>query len=188
MCTNLYNHYDFLPTLVDFLNLETDTQQKSHLAALPGRSFAKALVDGETADDSPVIIYSEYGPTRMIRTSKYKLVKVDHDGEDAFYDLVNDPGETDNVIGQERYSSEIAKLEDQLQAWFNQYALPQHDCRSALNYGGGQTAPMEEGCKDVFIRDDSVGRDYMEYANEKNEQMRKYIEMLIAAQAGQQEK
>ena len=43
------------------------------------------------SDDTPVFVLDEYGPTRMIRTHRWKYVHRYPDGPNELYDLANDP-------------------------------------------------------------------------------------------------
>lgn len=53
----------------------------------------------------------------MIRSRQYKLISRQN-GEDEFYDLTEDPGERENRIRQDRYSTVIAKMERELLRWY----------------------------------------------------------------------
>ena len=66
----------------------------------------------------------------MIRTDTAKLIKrypgPNGHFEDEFYDLKKDPGETQNVINQSEYASQIQGLKEQLDTFFNQYEIEEY--------------------------------------------------------------
>ncbi|MBR7839697.1 sulfatase-like hydrolase/transferase [Actinospica durhamensis] len=100
----LLSQYDVLPTLVDYLALDSAPATYSadgHAADrtdLPGRSFTD-LLDGSTPRPRPglptateperdrVVVYDEYGPVRMIRTADWKYVHRYPHGPHELYDL-----------------------------------------------------------------------------------------------------
>ena len=46
----------------------------------------------------PVVVFDEYGPNRMIRGERYKLIKRYPYGPNELYDLKEDPGERNNLL------------------------------------------------------------------------------------------
>ena len=74
--------YDFMPTLLDYLNLPLPEDRN-----YPGRSFLAALKGEEDPGRDNVVIYDEYGTTRMIRTAEWKYVHRYPDGPNELYDL-----------------------------------------------------------------------------------------------------
>lgn len=59
----------------------------------------------------------EHTKAAMCRTREFKYVKRLYE-RDELYDLVKDPGETKNVIGDPTYSKELSKLKDRLAQWY----------------------------------------------------------------------
>ena len=53
----------------------------------------------------------------MIRTGEYKYVSR-ITGEDEFYDLIRDPGEKENQIGNPAYSDQISRLRIEMLKWY----------------------------------------------------------------------
>ncbi len=75
--------YDFMPTLLAYLDLPLPDDRN-----LPGQSFLSALKgEADTGRDN-IIIYDEYGTTRMIRTTEWKYIHRYPNGPDELYDLV----------------------------------------------------------------------------------------------------
>jgi len=58
----LFSHYDFFPTLADYLSLDAPDAER-----LPGQSFAPILRGQGTPGRRDVFVYDEYGPVRMVR-------------------------------------------------------------------------------------------------------------------------
>lgn len=118
---HLLSHYDFLPTLLDYLGIPP------HEADLPGRSF-KPLLRGENlAAREHLVVFDEYGPVRMIRTQDWKYVHRYPYGPHELYDLRNDPGETHNLIADPAQRGTIEALKAELDTWFLRYVDPRVD-------------------------------------------------------------
>lgn len=136
---DLLSHYDFMPTLLDYLSLpnpDADT--------LPGRSFAPLLRGEALGDEAPIVIFDEYGPTRMIRTREWKYVHRYPYGPNELYNLIADPGETRNLLESATQAGTVsdvaAELKGQLDEWFARYADPRLDGSREAVYGKGQLA------------------------------------------------
>jgi arylsulfatase A-like enzyme len=118
--------YDFMPTLLDYLDLPLPATQN-----LPGRSFLPALRGEADAGHDEVVIYDEYGPVRMIRTAEWKYVYRDPSGPLGgpleLYDLVNDPDERRNLAGEPDQQTRMSALHARMEAWFARYVLPERD-------------------------------------------------------------
>lgn len=116
-------NYDFLPSLLEYLDLSDQGGEKP---ALPGRSYSTTLV-GDTLDWEDQATFHEYENARTIRTPEWKLTRRFPDGPDDLYDLVNDSGERQNRIDQPQYSAVQQNLTSQLHAFFGQYTDPKYD-------------------------------------------------------------
>ncbi len=114
---HLLSHYDFFPTLVDFLGLS-----ELALAHLPGRSFAPLLLNQPFAEREAVVVFDEYGPVRMIRTRTHKYVHRYPYGPNEFYDLSNDPDERVNCISDPTQQQRIAELRAAMDQFFLTYS------------------------------------------------------------------
>jgi arylsulfatase A-like enzyme len=121
--------YDFMPTLLDYLNLPLPEGRN-----LPGRSFLPTLRGVGSATPSQrgggheaVMVYDEYGPVRMIRTAEWKYTHRYPDGPHDLYDLVNDPDERQNLAADPAQASRIHELKAQMEEWFARYVEPERD-------------------------------------------------------------
>lgn len=73
-----------------------------------------------------MVVFDEYGPNRMIRGERYKLIKRYPYGPNELYDLKEDPSERNNLLlVAENGAEEIRqKLDYELESWFLQYVNP----------------------------------------------------------------
>jgi len=136
---HLLSHYDIMPTLLEYLGLENPAAEQ-----LPGASFA-SLLNGKTMGgrESIVILdnrkpFAEYGPVRMIRSTTWKYIHRYPYGPHEFYDLVNDPGEKNNLIEETAYQGQIREMKAELEAWFVHYVDPALDGTHEPVTGKGQ--------------------------------------------------
>lgn len=129
----LYSHYDFLPTLLDFISIDAGP-----LDHLPGKSFAHVLRGGEEDHDAAICAFEEYGPVRMIRDRRYKLVRRYDGTGDELFDLQEDPEETLNLIDAPERQSTRQSLLQRMESWFDQYADPRLDGKTKPVTGRGQ--------------------------------------------------
>lgn len=138
--TNLVSHYDFMPTLLDYLGIENPQAGK-----LPGRSFAP-IFRGETLEHErdEVVICDEYGPNRMLRTTEWKYVHRYPDGPHELYHLTEDPGERKNLVDQEEHEAVKKSMRARLDTWFEQYVHSDLDgSRLFACQGSGQLNVVE---------------------------------------------
>lgn len=154
--SSMHSHYDIMPTLLDYLNVENPDSD-----SLPGRSFSELLKGRALDGDDRVVVFDEYGPTRMIRTMTWKYVHRYPYGPHELYDLVNDPDERQNLIAKQKHQPIRESLQADLDAWFVRYADPQRDGSREAVMGRGQldiVGPAAKGRKRfgddvVFERD-----------------------------------
>lgn len=145
LCQALLSQYDFMPTLLDYLGLENPVAED-----LPGRSFLPLLSDPGSDEHDFVVVFDEYGPTRMIRTHEWKYIHRYPYGPHELYDLAHDPGERVNLLDDERTFSLSVEakralalsLQGQLEVWFEQYVDPTRDGVREAVCGRGQLAPL----------------------------------------------
>ena len=135
--------YDFMPTLLDYLNLPLPEDRN-----YPGRSFLAALKGEEDPGRDNVVIYDEYGTTRMIRTAEWKYVHRYPDGPNELYDLQNDPDERDNLVDDNAQANRIRTMKTQMETWFATYSVPDKDGRDYNVTGSGQLRPVGRNWED----------------------------------------
>ena len=126
----LVSAIDVAPTLLECAGIEAPP-------GLPGRSFT-----GDAPERESVVIYDEYGPTRMVRTAEWKYVRRYPDGPDELWDLVHDPDERENRIDEAGQAGRIRELRGVLEDWFDAVADPEKDGRELSVQGGGQLRPV----------------------------------------------
>ena len=133
--SSLFSAYDFMPTILEYVGVEYYETE-----GLPGRSFLDILMGGTQKITRPVVVFDEYGPNRMIRGERYKLIKRYPYGPNELYDLKEDPGERNNLLlVAENGAEEIRqKLDYELESWFLQYVNPEIDGAKEAVYGSGQ--------------------------------------------------
>lgn len=112
----MLSHYDIYPTLLDFCNVESCN------TGLPGRSFIDLFKNQETpVSNESLVVFDEYGTTRMIRTMKHKLVYRYPYGPHELYDLEKDPDEMENFFDHDEYREIQENLIYRLGEWFSRY-------------------------------------------------------------------
>ncbi len=69
------------------------------------------------------------GKWRMVRTGRWKLILIPHPGENIFefYDLADDPAETNNLINDPAYRARIEELKKKLFGWIKEGDLRNTD-------------------------------------------------------------
>jgi len=119
----MVSNYDFLPSLLEHLELKHRIPKKPHLA---GRSFARALL-GEEIDWETAMFY-EMESCRSVRTEQWKFVaRKSPAGPSELYDMANDPNERFNLYGQSGYETVQVQMSNRLKDFFEKYADPQYD-------------------------------------------------------------
>ena len=143
--------YDFMPTLLDYLGLPLPEGGNR-----PGESVLPTWLGEAGAGRDNVVIYDEYGATRMIRTEQWKYVHRHPDGPHELYDLVGDADERCNLADDPGQAQRVAELRNTLEEWFERYAEPDKDGRNFAVSGKGQLRPVGdewEGAGEPFARD-----------------------------------
>ncbi len=148
---SLVSNYDFMPTLLDYLGLKTP-----HGRNLPGRSFLQTLLGSAPSGRQHVVVYDEYGATRMVRDTRWKYVHRYPDGPNELYDLESDPDERTNLVEGEEHSDRIVEMLGVLEGWFAMYVESEKDGLKHGITGAGQLAPIKgsgDARSEVFARD-----------------------------------
>ena len=133
VCSELFSHYDILPTLCHLAGCPVNTKQE-----IPGHSFARWLEEPELESSRPVVVFDEYGPVRMIRDKEWKLVLRYPYGPNEFYHLTEDPDETENLFHDPAQEVRIVAMRRQMEEWFLRYSDPDLDARKEGVTGTGQ--------------------------------------------------
>ncbi|MBN9156846.1 sulfatase-like hydrolase/transferase [Microbacterium sp.] len=135
----LLSAYDLPATLLDLIDRDPAVFEEG-----PGRSFADLLRDGTTTDpDRPVVVHSEYGPARMIRTRERKYVHRAPYGPHELYDLVQDPQERVNLAEDPAHADDVAVLRRLLWEWFAAHSTEDADGVALPVMGSGQLRPLD---------------------------------------------
>lgn len=136
VCSTLVSQLDVFPTLLELAGIN-ETYSDPYR---PGSSFVSLLgmKSKEKYLEKDIIIYEEYGPVRMIRNEEEKYIHRYPYGPHEYYDLVNDPGEDQNLIDSPAFQQKIITLRCRLEEWFLQYGDPQKDGLRESNKGFGQ--------------------------------------------------
>ena len=133
----MVSQYDVMPTLLEYLHLPRTEDER-----LPGRSFADVLEGKTDAAGERVVVFDEYGPTRMIRTPEWKYVHRYAFGPHELYDLTRDPLERNNLADDKHAQPVVAELSARMEQWFARYVEPLCDgLRFPVN-GLGQLDPI----------------------------------------------
>ncbi|MDY4466062.1 MAG: sulfatase-like hydrolase/transferase [Candidatus Treponema excrementipullorum] len=132
---SMCSHYDIIQTLNELLDLKATLPEN-----LPGKSFATVLLTGENKDNH-IVIFDEYGNSRMIRNREWKYMHRYPYGPHELYHLITDPGEKENLIEQldnPVYREIRENLLSELQKWYLTYADPAVDGSREAVTGFGQ--------------------------------------------------
>jgi len=132
----LASGYDFAPTLLDYLGLPALE------GGQPGGSL-RPLLTGESEEGrESIVVYAEYGPTRMLRTRDWKYVHRYPYGPHELYNLRDDPDERENRADERQQAGRMRELRQELAAWFARYVDPTRDGVALPVTGYGQAAPI----------------------------------------------
>jgi len=134
----LYSSYDMFPTLLGYVDLPVPPG-----ANLPGKDFSKSLVGPEIDASKAVVVFDEFGGTRMVRTKEWKYVQRLEGEPNELWDMVNDPDERNNLIDDSIHTSQIASLKTVMENWFDNYAEPHKDGRYLGITGFGQLGRLD---------------------------------------------
>lgn len=125
--------YDFLPTLLAYLELPVPEGRD-----LPGTNLLPAWLGQPMADRDHVVVFDEYGATRMIRTNAWKYVHRYPDGPHELFDLVNDPEERVNLSSDIGQANRVRALHREMDDWFARFTQKDRDGRHRTVSGSGQ--------------------------------------------------
>lgn len=150
VCEALISGYDFMPTLLEYVNLDHVMDKQ-----LPGRSFVAELNEKEESTSRDhVVIFDEYGPVRMIRTKEWKYIHRYPYGPHELYHLTVDPREMDNLIDVAVHDQIRMNMKSKLDNWFIKHSDPDVDGTREAVKGAGQrglAGKKGEG-SDVYVK------------------------------------
>jgi len=129
--------YDFMPTLLDYVGLAAPEGR-----GIVGESFLPALLGRSDRARDHVVIYDEYGDTRMVRTEEWKYVHRYPDGPHELWDLARDPDERRNLVAEPAQAGRIREMRALLEDWFARHADPRVDGTAQGVTGLGQLRPV----------------------------------------------
>jgi arylsulfatase A-like enzyme len=136
---DLLSHYDLFPTLLEYTGVSSnETRFHTVPVHLPGKSFVPLLRGEPYPSQESIVVFEEYGPTRMIRTREWKYIHRYPYGPHELYDLINDPIERHNLGSDPAYQPKIQELKAGLEEWFFRYSQPALDGRQEPVTGKGQ--------------------------------------------------
>ena len=110
--------YDLYPTLLSYAGIAPAPHSKR-----PGRDLCPLLYGERQTVQDRLVIYDEYGPLRMLRSSKWKYVHFLDGHPDLLYDLEEDPGELENLAGRAD-PGRLRALRGMLEEWFDSHGEP----------------------------------------------------------------
>ena len=117
------DHCDVHATLLDLAGLDADS------SGGPGRSLAMLFTDASALPDWRQAQAGEYGPTRMWRTGRHKLVRDTARDRELLFDLQADPRETRDVRADEPQLA--GELGAQMDSFFARHEHPERSGRRA---------------------------------------------------------
>ncbi len=133
VCEHLLSQYDYAPTLLGYLGVEPAWDRP-----LPGRDFSGLLRGAGIGGEGSVFVVDEYGPTRMVRERRWKYIHHYQLGKCELYDLLNDPGELENLADAPAHAQVRDRLRADLESWCERFVDPRMDGRGSANVGRGQ--------------------------------------------------
>jgi arylsulfatase A-like enzyme len=127
----IVSNYDFLPTILAYLRLDTKIPEKPEL---PGHDFSPFLHGNTTAWVNEC--FYEMENTRAIRTDDWKYVARFPEGPFELYSMKQDPRERFNLYGQPGTETALSGLKTRMDEFFMKYADPKYN----IWQGGGSKA------------------------------------------------
>jgi arylsulfatase A-like enzyme len=132
--------HDFMPTLLDYLDLPVP---EASTAPRPGESVLPVFEGDADAGREEVVVHSEYGNTRMLRTERWKYVHRYPRGPHELYDLDADPDERENLVDDPDQAARVADLRTRLANWFDEHTDPERDAARFPVTGRGQLTRID---------------------------------------------
>ncbi len=124
---------DIYPTILELAGID-----EPGTSILPGQSLLPLLAGQSTGSERPLVICEEYGPVRMLRTATHKYIHRYPYGPHELYDLVQDPGEKNNLASQPESEARLVLMRRELELWYRRYVNPDLDGSKEAVTGLGQ--------------------------------------------------
>ncbi len=116
------NHTDLFQTILDAAGIRCPEN-----CTYPGRSFLSLVTNQGDASTWEDIHFGEYGPVRMVKTNRYKLIEFPDEGKSLLTDLVRDPDEVQNFYHESEYQEIKQELQQRIKAFFSLYTSEKFD-------------------------------------------------------------
>ncbi len=133
----MVDHLDLFQTLIAAAEAELPSNFN-----YAGEDMGPLFATGRQHKAWRQVQFGEYGPMRMARTRRHKLVRRFPHGPQELFDLEDDPRESRNLIDNKEYRELTQRLSDLIEEHFGRYnaadknglrgaALPQHNMTEA---------------------------------------------------------
>ena len=133
----MVDHLDLFQTLIAAAEAELPSNFN-----YAGEDMGPLFATGRQHKAWRQVQFGEYGPMRMARTLRHKLVRRFPNGPHELFDLKDDPRESRNLIDNKEYRELTQRLSDLIEEHFGRYnaadknglrgaALPQHNMTEA---------------------------------------------------------
>ena len=115
----MVDHLDLFQTLAEIGKTELPAETD-----FPGSSMLPLLFGNEERRDWRDVQFGEYGPVRMARSRRYKLVRRHPNGPHELFDLVADPRESRNLFDSPAHVTVTKHLSRLMGSYFHRYSRP----------------------------------------------------------------
>ena len=107
------NHREEVFTEGGRLRLERQASENQSLQLPHGLYYPRVSLQGQ---EDEILMHTK---ATMCRNKKFKYIKRAYE-KDELYNLIEDPGEINNVIDDPQYASELKKLKDKMLSWYQE--------------------------------------------------------------------
>ncbi len=126
--TEFVDHTDTFKTLLELCGIDDSDQRERNS---PGTSYGALLQNAHRRVAWRQHQFGEYGPVRMMRTRRYKLLLFVRTEENLFFDLDLDPLEQENLYNQTEYQPIIEEMSKAIKNHFATFRVAHNDGRTA---------------------------------------------------------
>ncbi|MDA9742761.1 sulfatase-like hydrolase/transferase, partial [Pelagibacteraceae bacterium] len=107
------NHREEVFTEGGRLRLERQASESQSLNLPHGLYYPRVSLQGK---EDEILMHTK---ATMCRNKKFKYIKRAYE-KDELYNLINDPGEINNVIDDHQYASELKNLKEKMLSWYQE--------------------------------------------------------------------